>query len=65
MSNTTNNDDLYASDTIPDSETVTIAFRVPKELRTKFNELCESRNVEVSKVLRRFIEREIKAAQQS
>lgn len=57
------NADLYETDA-PTGDIVSLNVRMPAELRAQFTELCSSRNVEVSKVIRRFIEREIAAAKQ-
>jgi predicted DNA-binding protein len=61
----TNQNDLYATDKPATNDSVVLAIRLPKEQREKFKALCESRNIDVSVVLRRFIERELKASQES
>jgi hypothetical protein len=55
---TTLNADLYASEK-ETSDTVTMAVRMPRELRDDFAALCASRNIEMAVVIRRFLEREV------
>lgn len=57
MKNDTPND-LYASDK-EESDSVGLTIRLPRPLRDQFAALCASRDIEMSKVLRRFIEREV------
>lgn len=55
------NADLYEPDPVT-QDTVSLNVRMPTGLRAEFTALCASRNTEVSKVIRRFIEREVAAA---
>lgn len=57
-----NNDDLYASEPKANEKQVTLAFRLSESTREEFKKLCDSRNVDMSVVLKRFIERELKAS---
>ena len=54
--------DLYAPE-VKDAkeETVSLNVRMTKQMRDDFTKHCESRGVEVAKVIRRFIERELTA----
>jgi hypothetical protein len=51
-------DDLYTPETVA-ADQVTLAVKMPAELRDAWNKHCESKGVTMSAVLRRFIEREL------
>jgi hypothetical protein len=58
--------DLYKKESPKAKEKpVTIAIKVSPSLRDAFNELCAERDIEVAKVLRRFIMRELDEAGKS
>lgn len=44
---------------------VNVAFKLPKALKEEFTALCKSRNVEVSLVLRRFVESQVTDSKKS
>jgi hypothetical protein len=60
---TTGDDDLYAAPGTDKEETVRIAFKMSKVTAEAWKAYCESRGVDMSHVLRRFIERELAKAE--
>lgn len=54
-------DNLYEPET-PKSEDVNLTIRVPSDLRDKFSHMCTVRQTNVSRVIRKFIENELKKA---
>lgn len=54
-----NNNDLYANEVENNAFMVTMAVRIPRDMREDFTKLCHSRNIDVTKVIRRFIQREL------
>lgn len=53
------NVDLYAPATKAEKEMAVLSVRVPRQLRDQFSELCKSRGIEVTTVIKRFLESEI------
>ena len=51
--------DLYATEESAHDKMATLNVRVPTKLRDDFAALCKSKNIEMSKVIRRFLEGEI------
>lgn len=51
--------DLYAPESKDTSDVVSFNVRMPRKLRDEFTAMCESRGIEASKVIRRFLEREL------
>lgn len=50
-------DELYAPD--EPEQLVSLNIRVPMDVRTEFMEVCQTYGTTMTKVLRKFIEREI------
>lgn len=55
--------DLYAPDSKESTEVSSLNVRLPKKLHDDFTAMCKSRGVQPSKVVRRFLEREVQVAQ--
>ena len=54
--------DLYAPKATLGEDSVTLAVKMPRTMRSDFTALCKSKGIDMSEVIRRFIDRELAAS---